>query len=259
MRRSRKPLWAVYVHRGFESLPLRGGAPRFSALDRAFESGSIRPAASVGRAVEGDGHRGTTEEGRRRVGAVYSVCESTCLPARRRTIEIPAKHLTGGARRPRPARRLPARRHPVLLGDLIEDPDVQVRARAAPARDKTAQALRPEHPFLGVREVADVVVGDELVDELEAPLVEDRLDEDPDLLLVVLTAARHREDHDRECGRAPTGRIPQRFPPCFRPERKRADRVVRCQARGQRPCSNASARRRRCARPSPARRPAKGP
>ena len=96
-------------------------------------------------------------------------------------------------------------------------------------------------------------MGDELVDELEAPLVENRLDEDPDLLLVVLTAARHREDHDRECGRAPTGRIPQRFPPCFRPERKRADRVVRCQARGQRPCSNASARRRRSAWPSPAR------
>ena len=31
MRRSRKPLWAVYVHRGFESLPLRFSSPNPSS------------------------------------------------------------------------------------------------------------------------------------------------------------------------------------------------------------------------------------
>ena len=84
----------------------------------------------------------------------------------------------------------------------------------ASARHESAHALRPDHAPAQAGDVADVVGGHELVDQLEPSLVPHRLDEQPDLALVELADARPRAGRSGDRA-APQGRIPEGFPAGF--------------------------------------------
>ena len=145
----------------------------------------------------------------------------------------------------RRAGRVPARHHPVLLGDLVFDPDVEIGMRAAPARHEPAHLRGPEDAAFDARDAAHVVVGHELVDQLQASVVPDRLDEQPHLPLVELAHPVHR-GHDGGAAVARTREDPRGFSPGFRlPCIVAGCRRLRCDR-----WSSASASSRRCARDS---------
>ena len=137
-------------------------------------------------------------------------------------IEIPAQH---GAR-PASAPTLRAA-GPVVVAlqrvttrsnftDLVLDLDVQAGMGAAAAGHEPANALGPGHCRANAGEVADVVSGYQLVDQLQPSLVPDGLDEQPDLELVELADALHLAMV--WVARSPgQGRIPEGFPSCFCP------------------------------------------
>lgn len=88
-------------------------------------------------------------------------------------------------------RRLPADHDPVVFGDLVHDLDVEARMGAVAAGNQPANALWSGHVQPGAGEVADVVGGYQLVDELQPSFVPHRFDEQPDLQLVELADAVH--------------------------------------------------------------------
>src|SRR5215468_8951582 len=111
-------------------------------------------------------------------------------------------------------RRVPARHDAVLLGDLVLDLDVQAGMGVAVTRHELAHACWAGHFRLGAGDVADVVGGYQLVDQLELPLVEDRLDEQLDPELVELADVLHLR-HGHGGAVAATREDPPGFPPRF--------------------------------------------
>ncbi len=91
---------------------------------------------------------------------------------------------------------------------------MQAGQRASPARHETAHASGSEHPRVEPRDVAHVVVGHELVDQVDPPLVPHGVDEDPDLSLVAFGDVVHRR-HDPRAAAAGQGRVPEGFPAAF--------------------------------------------
>lgn len=62
----------------------------------------------------------------------------------------------------------------------------------ATVRHDSADALGPDHTYGEAWEMAVIVRGDQLVDQLKPSLVPYGFDEQPDLALVELAHARHR-------------------------------------------------------------------
>src|SRR5438552_16423037 len=80
---------------------------------------------------------------------------------------------------------------PVVFTDLVLDLDVQAGMGAAAAGHEPAHALGPGHCRASAGEVAAVVGGYQLVDQLQPSLVPVGLDDQPDLERVERAAALH--------------------------------------------------------------------
>ena len=126
----------------------------------------------------------------------------------------PASRGAGRSGPPRRCRGLPTGYDPVVLGDLILDLDVQIGIDAALARDEPVHTWSTNDARLDARGATDVVGGHQLVDQLEASLVPNRLDEHPYLVLIGVGHAAHRPD-DVRLASAQQGRIPHSFPARF--------------------------------------------
>ena len=135
---------------------------------------------------------------------------------------------------------VPADRDPVILGDLVLDLQVESRVAAAACVDESVQTVWSEHDRFDARDMAEIVGGDEIVDQFQAAFVYDRVFEQLHLSLVELAHACHRTRRSRPPDRPNKG-VPEDFPVRFR-----RCMVISCRSSQEGLCSSASRSLRRC-------------